>query len=123
MISVTLTEEDLASHSACGSGMALFHEMAYDGKITLEDWTPLHSLWLAVAYPGTAWWLREMELIPVTDLSGADLRSADLCGANLSYASMNNAARGSQDSPIPGWVLEHGMLRRVAWSAQHIATT
>lgn len=57
-------------------------------------WTPLHDVWLAVAYPGFSGWLRDWGLVPRVNLGGADLSCANLRGANLCDADLNGANLG-----------------------------
>ncbi len=46
------------------------------------------------------------------DLRGAYLRGAYLRGADLSGADLRGADRWSFDPPVPGWVLQNGVLSR-----------
>lgn len=53
------------------------------------------------------------------DLEGADLRWANLRGvdlgrANLEGADLEGADRSDTDSPVPGWEVVHGRMRRAS---------
>jgi uncharacterized protein YjbI with pentapeptide repeats len=48
------------------------------------------------------------------DLRMADLRGADLRGAALRGADLRGADRLRTDTPIPGWVMRDGRLRKAA---------
>lgn len=107
MISVRLSLSELLDHDPCEEGVALFAAIAGDAdEICIEEWTPLHAVWIRVVYPNFAQWLEQDDFIPIAGLSGADLRGtylsgaelygADLRGANLRranlhYASLRNA--------------------------------
>ena len=115
MISVTLTRHDLTSRDACVGALGFFEWLVgaqgRDDDVYFADWTPLHSLWLAVVQPEWSIWLDARGMIPSlrgTDLSGADLRGANLSGANLrgAYlvgADLCGAYYPSGDIPA-GWV-------------------
>lgn len=109
MMSITITKKDLQKHNACPTGMQLFDRIATTNKNggpteLVIEWTPLHDVWLAVAYPGFASWLRDKKLIPIPDLGGADLRSANLSDADL------GGAYGVA-APPEGWKIVNGYLR------------
>ena len=88
MISVTLTRHDLASRDACVGALGFFewlvHEQGRDDDVYFAEWTPLHSLWLAVVRPEWSSWLNARGMIP-------PLRGADLCGAYLVGADLRGA--------------------------------
>ena len=90
MIYVSITKAELLKHEACDEGMRLFDAIA-SGDEWVGKWTPLHSVWLATAYPAFRAWLRHRGLIPITDLAHANLFGADLSGANLSRAYLSGA--------------------------------
>jgi hypothetical protein len=95
MIYVSITKSELEKHQACRKGMKLFASIAFGGE-WVGQWTPLHAVWSAVAYPSFHGWLRENGIIPAANLyganlSGADLSRANLYGANLSGANLSRA--------------------------------
>jgi len=92
MIYVSITKSELTKHVACAEGMRLFDTIAFAGE-WVGEWTPLHSVWLATAYPAFRAWLRARGIIPIADLGGADLRGADLRGADLRGADLSGAYR------------------------------
>ena len=89
MISSTITLEELRNSSACEEGIKLFSAIT-DGKETLliPKWSILHTVWLAVAYPDFAKWLRDKNIVPSANLQDADLRDANLQDANLRDANL-----------------------------------
>ncbi len=106
MIIVRLRESDLVSAGACSEGIALFRsiigqpeegEAVWKGETVWEgEWTRIHALWFAVAYPSFSNWMCGQGLIPIPSLSRADLfdanlSRADLSDANLSYANLFGA--------------------------------
>jgi hypothetical protein len=107
MISVTIYEEELLRFSACSDGIKLFRQLATPSKsgrmrVRVVDWTPLHAIWLRVAYPGFAGWLQARGLIPAAnlraaDLSGTDLRFADLYGSDLTCARLRGSSLRGAD--------------------------
>jgi len=94
-ITVTITLADLQRHDACVEGIALWRSIATrspKGRLRVRvKWTPLHDVWLAVAYPGFSGWLRDWGLVPRANLGGANLGGANLRGANLYGASLRGA--------------------------------
>jgi len=92
MISVRLSLSELLDHDPCEEGVALFAAIAGDAdEICIEEWTPLHAVWIRVVYPNFAQWLEQDDFIPIAGLSGADLRGADLRGAELYNADLRGA--------------------------------
>ena len=95
MISCTLYRRELVAANACQEGRALHAQIvAMQGRrhsVYVREWTPLHSVWLAVAHPGFASWLSERGLIPRANLYGANLTRANLYGANLYGANLTRA--------------------------------
>ncbi len=96
MTIVTITREELLSREPCedSGGVELFDSIcelagARDA-LQVIDWTPLHSLWLAVQCPDKYFWLWAEGLIPDM-LRGANLIGADLRGANLGEAHIHRA--------------------------------
>ena len=116
MITLSLSRKDLVNihgKAACGGGLALFDtikamqddERRKVGKAPRRGltvrWTRAHQVWIAVAYPGFAAWLRDNGLAPNVSLSSADLRGANLSSANrsadLSSANLRGADLSSAD--------------------------
>ncbi len=92
MISICLSLSELIVRDACDEGVALFEAIAGDAdEIYIEEWTPLHAVWIRVVYPSFARWLEQDDLIPSASLSGADLRGADLRNAELYRADLRGA--------------------------------
>ena len=109
MISISLYRRELERLDACADGLALYDAIAAllpesdrlrHRRIRVARWTKLHSLWLYVAgYARLAAWLEREGLIPMADLSRADL---------------SRAHRGSS-TPIPGWRTDaNGFLERAS---------
>lgn len=96
-VSITLAELD--RHDACfrSGGRELLSAISTmqwgqdTGEVTVPDWTPLHSVWLAVAYPDHAAWLRGERVVPQVNLCEANLDSANLSGADFSGANLTAA--------------------------------
>lgn len=95
MISVTITREQLTDRRACGSGLALFDDIAPEGVLHIPEWTPLHDLWLAAS--GHAAWLIWQRLVPIANLEHHNLRSLPLARAQLRYACFREADLRSAD--------------------------
>ena len=93
MISATITRHDLTSRDACDPAMGFFEWLVgaqgRDDDVYFAEWTPLHSLWLAVVQPEWSRWLDFRGMIP--SLRGADLSGADLFGADLDGAYLRGA--------------------------------
>ncbi len=94
-IKVEITREELTAHNACKDGIALFEACCrrFKGgaRKVRVDWTPLHAVWSAVAYPSFTGWARDVGIIPMANLSGANLRGANLSGADLRDADLSGA--------------------------------
>lgn len=108
MIAVSITQAELDRHDACreSRGRELLSTISVQqwgvdtGEVVVSRWTPLHSVWLAWAYPGHAAWLRDEGIVPGANLDGASLRGANLRGAN----------RSRLDPAIDGWTVVDGRL-------------
>ena len=104
MISATITRHDLTSRDACDPAMGFFEWLVgaqgRDDDVYFAEWTPLHSLWLAVVRPEWSRWLDARGMIP--PLRGANLRGAYLVGADLRGAYLRGAYYPSGDIPA-GW--------------------
>ena len=92
MISSTITLAELRNSSACEGGIKLFSAIT-DGKETLliPEWSILHTVWLAVAYPDFAKWLRDKNIVPSANLQDANLQDANLQDADLRDANLQDA--------------------------------
>lgn len=71
MITVTVTENELMRIGACESGLLFFRNIANlagtPGVLRVDDWSPLHDLWLGSTAHGR--WLREKyKGLPLPDL-------------------------------------------------------
>ena len=105
MITVTIRRSELVKHGACASGLALFDSIAAlqsaDDPRRLRririPWCELADAWLAVGASGFVGWLRAKKLVPIADLSGANLRGANLRGADLSGADLYGADLSGAD--------------------------
>jgi len=138
VITVSLSQDTLASKGACKEGLALFDTikaMADAERLKLKKprrrgivlrWSRLHYLWLATAYPGFSSWLIERGHEPSLGLDGANLDGANLDGANLDGANLDGAnldganldganLDGARALSLPdGWERdETGTVRRV----------
>ena len=117
----------LVEARACQDGLAIYDAIAGLAEARGDKrarkrlritWTPLHSVWLAVAHPNHALWLEQQGMIPPirganlggANLYGANLGGADLGGANLGGANLRGAYRPTD--PPAGWVSDaYGYLR------------
>jgi hypothetical protein len=98
VISVTLHRDELTRHDACDASMPFFEWLrdaqGRDDSVRVREWTPLHSLWLAVVRLSDAEWLTRRGLIP--GMSGANLSGANLSGAYYPTGDLPNGwARGT----------------------------
>jgi hypothetical protein len=115
---VRIYRRDLVAARACADGIAIYDAIAAmalargDERATKRlriRWTPLHSLWLAKAYPSHSNWLIEQNIVPSlpnlrgADLYGADLRGADLYGANLGGADLGDCYWPKSRPAPEGW--------------------
>ena len=95
MINVKITRDELRQHNACANGMALFESIValqgHKRSIYIRDWTPLHMVWCASAYPGFWQWCRDLNIVPQVTLTRANLTRAYLTGANLTGAYLTGA--------------------------------
>lgn len=111
MVRLRLSDlREIGGDLACERGRALFSEIlghANDvrhaagkkpSRYLSIEWTSLHQLWLATAYPQFFGWLRDNRLIPLINLRNADLSCADLSGAILSGAIIS-----VNTEPPKGW--------------------
>jgi len=95
MISVTITRTELVEHFACHEGLAFFDSVEDGGgTLTIQNWTPLHTVMLAKA--GWLGWCCRRDVVPLANLRNADLRGADLpkvrlLGADLTDADLTGA--------------------------------
>ena len=76
MIAVTITRDELVRHGACAEGLDLFERIAPSGRLEIAEWTPLHTLWLAVDEPSHCGWLVGHGIVPRAYLRGANLTGA-----------------------------------------------
>ena len=80
MINVKITRDELRQHNACANGMALFESIValqgHKRSIYIRDWTPLHMVWCASAYPGFWQWCRDLNIVPQVTLTRANLTRA-----------------------------------------------
>ena len=90
MIALALTIAELEAHRACARGLNAFRA-AWGEELRIAEWTPLHSVWLAVAWPTYVRWARKEGLIPGASLAGANLAGAYLAGASLAGANLRGA--------------------------------
>lgn len=77
-----MTREELIRHTACARGLAYFDEIAPEGKLSLV-WDVTTQVRFAVEAREWIGWAREKNLVPIVNLSGANLTRADLSGADL----------------------------------------
>jgi uncharacterized protein YjbI with pentapeptide repeats len=90
---VSISRNELLSHSPCREGLAFFDSIAPSGSIEIE-WNAWLSLYLCVPWcqkDRFGPWLVEKGLIPAPYLSRAYLGEADLTGANLREANLSEA--------------------------------
>lgn len=100
-VNVVLTRQALVDRAACPEGLALFDAIAPSG-VWRGEWTLLHGLWLAVAYPAFAAWARDNGLVPWIVARRANLYGANLYGANLRGAYLYAAPSGWERDPQTG---------------------
>ena len=91
MIALALTIAELEAHRACARGLNAFRA-AWGEELRIAEWTPLHSVWLAVAWPTYVRWARKEGLIPGASLAGANLAGAYLARAYLAGAYLAGAS-------------------------------
>ncbi len=90
MIKITITRTELEEHKACAEGLDYFDSIAKDGVLEL-DWSVETQVKCAVE--ACAWinWAQDKNILPRSNLRGANLPRSNLGGANLRGADLEGA--------------------------------